>query len=186
MRKARMPLDKEKRRLWTNNYWKQVRQWRREHHICTLCGKQDAAIGFVRCSDCQQKQAERDDRYKQTKSNSDKRRYERRKEAGVCTVCGSAIDGPHKLCEKCHKKKLERTRKIRARKHIAPVRKEGFCVLCGEKAVDGKKLCQKHYDSACANLVLARAAINRETHFWHIREDNFHRNRERAKQHGNL
>jgi len=56
-------------------------------------------------------------------------------------------------------------KKIRARKHIAPVRKEGFCVLCGEKAVDGKKLCQKHYDSACVNLVLARAAINKETHF---------------------
>lgn len=179
-----MPLNMEKRRAWTRAYTREVRAWRREHHICTLCGKRDAAIGFVRCSDCQQVQAERDEKYRDCKRRSDKRRYERRKSEGVCTVCGNPIDGSHRLCENCHKKKALRQRRNWLSKRIAPVRIDGQCVFCGERAVEGKKLCQRHYDSACANLVKARAALDKSKNYWHIREDNFHRNRFRKNSRG--
>lgn len=175
-----MPLDMERRKAWTKAYTKEVRDWRRLHGICTLCGSQDAVHGFSQCPACQQVTAERNEKYKDSKRKADKRRYENRKRAGVCTVCGNPIDGPHKLCEKCHARKMKRDRSYRREKHIAPVHIDGRCVLCGDIAVHGSKLCQRHYDSACANLVLARSAINKVNHFWHVRENSYFRNKERA------
>jgi len=172
-----MPLDKEKRKARLNAYWKEVRAWRREHHICTTCGKRDAAIGFVQCPECQQRRADYNDQW--TKNNPDKiaaegrKRKAERKQKGLCPKCGKPIDGKHALCENCHKKKRARDKRRYARTYVKRVHIDGFCVCCGEKAVPGKKLCKQHYDSACANLITARTKLKESDirHPWKIDND---------------
>ena len=153
-----MPVDKEKRRAYENAYWKETRAWRREHHICTHCGKRDAAYGFVQCPECQQKLADYQEQYRERKVICDRQRREERRKNGLCPKCGKPIDGTHALCESCHKKKRIRDRRRQIRMRVNKIHIDGFCVYCGEEAVPGKRLCKRHYDSACANLVKARAS----------------------------
>lgn len=184
-----MPMDMEKRKAWTSAYWKEVRAWRREHHICTTCGKNDAAIGFVQCSDCQEKRAVYDAKYKADHPDyikeTDKALREKRRAAGLCPECGKKIDGIYVRCNSCHDKAKYRLRRLRARNHVDKIRNPNFCAWCGLPVVPGKKLCQLHYDHCLCALKKARAARNTTNHPW--KKDNnaaFHNKMEKRQING--
>lgn len=139
--------------------------WYKAHGICVSCGQDDAAVGYVRCFGCLEKernysrQYRQSDEHRETKKQRDLRRIEERKSKGQCIACNRmAVQG-----------------KIRCQFHLAKDagrhkhvewKPPGECLYCTDPRVEGKKLCQKHLTIAQKSISNARNHINREEHPW--------------------
>lgn len=93
-------------------YKKETRQWRKEHHICVYCGKQDAAIGFVQCGECIEKKSNTYYANKERHISAVAARKKRLQEAGLCVSCGKKRSEKSKrFCDSCLEKKRAYERK---------------------------------------------------------------------------
>ena len=141
-----------------SEYEKEVRQWRKEHHICTRCGKRDAAIGFALCPVCQQYcyeysqkfRAKHPDRVNKYAKNSRLKKIN----AGLCVKCGKPNDNGKRMCTKCAKSlwQHEKQQKITNMQYVIG------CIRCGDVRMPGKKMCSNCYIQVCKNLEIAREA----------------------------
>lgn len=138
-------------------------EWYRETYAfyksigrCTRCRKADAVKGKTMCLSCLEdsaiKQAKRRARltgekkaaHAEASRQSNKRRVEKLKAAGLCVRCGKkpAWHGLQ-MCYECRlKKMLYFRRKTEERKQAKPA---GACRFCNESAIAGKKVCMAHY-----------------------------------------
>lgn len=118
------------------------------------CGKK-LAIGFSSCPECLEKKrvqkeksrAKNREKYNAQMKAYHKNLYVRRKEQGLCPVCGKKLPEGYKYinCVEClaKKKKRETKPKIKRSEWIG----YGLCYHCGKKpAMDGYKVCKECYD----------------------------------------
>ena len=133
--------------------------------ICPECGKNKTTPPFKSCVACRKKRA----MVARMRADSDYGRvykktvYDKRREQGLCVHCGKSPSDPGMVtCSKCRKKQRE-YRQTYIRKGEASNkdiwRYSGKCSRCGKNELyDGTSLCESCYNTACANLIKARAA----------------------------
>lgn len=116
------------------------RRYRREGR-CIGCGKTDerTTAGKSYCVVCAAKQVE-----------LQKARADRRREKGLCTICGKKARADGVLCTACAMRNAENLAKRYAR-----LKAEGLCVTCGKKPQKpGRLRCEecseKHRERAAA------------------------------------
>lgn len=150
----------EDRRAYHREYIKEHRKWLKDHHMCTVCGKQDAYTlnGRTYCFECNEKENKR----KKSKYTSDSRKEYSKKiinkchENGICVKCKTrkAVEG-RKQCSVCLAKDRERWHK----NHSDTIPRHerfayGLCYKCGNP-LDGQmnkdgsksKLCTACYST---------------------------------------
>lgn len=112
-------MRSEASRERAKQYQKETRQWRKEHHICVTCGKQDAAIGFVQCGECIERKINAYYANKERRNATVAARQKRLKEAGLCVTCGKPRSGKSKIhCDKCLEKRRIYDRKRHREKKV--------------------------------------------------------------------
>ena len=122
------------------------REWYKAHGICPTCRQRDAAIGFVQCPECIERESQYQAKYRERdrEAYNAKRREERQraKDLGICPKCQRNQAAPGKImCKTC----LLRNRQKCKRNYVHVVKPDGICKWCDEPIVPGKKLCQQHY-----------------------------------------
>lgn len=152
----------------------ELQQFYIDHGICYNCGQKNAERGKRFCWRClirkrEQNHAERESlspekrkERAQKKYEYCKLRYESRKAAGLCPVCGNPNpDRRFVSCNACRSK--DRNRKL-IRSHqngVLPSQMRGYghrCYLCTREIplVPGKKLCSECYAKSCEALKKGR------------------------------
>jgi predicted nucleic acid-binding Zn ribbon protein len=135
---------------------KELYHYRREHGLCTLCGRkvdEDRAM----CRECREEKNGYRRRY------AKKKRFERR-EQGLCTVCGKPLEEENvRVCKECRtersKQRAKNSESLNAyrRNKTKEYKERGLCVYCGtRKAREGKVACEE-----CAEKMNAK---NRENY----------------------
>lgn len=93
----------------SREYQRELRRWRKEHGICTICGKEKVFTGVV-CEGCREKMNKkaREKYHSMTPEEKEKylaniskrrkeRRVERRKQ-GLCVCCGKPVYADYSMC----------------------------------------------------------------------------------------
>ena len=129
----------------------------KEHKICVSCHKEKAMINALRCPECADKLAIRDKKryeklitgteYRPKISAYRKQLRQRRRDAGICHVCGiRPILKGYARCSECL---IANRRKKDKRYNNDILRSERpsyeMCYICGKPVKDNYKVCQKHY-----------------------------------------
>ena len=162
--------------------------WYKEHGICVLCGQKDAQKGYTRCLECRFKEREyaRKSREKLTDEQkaeyNDKKRkaqsnlYQRRKEQGICVMCGKAKADRGVRCSVCqnivnrHKKEKSREQGTMP---IELFRYPEYCSTCGRPVMQGKRVCERCYENILKMGEKGRQAMALKkqswTHSWAVR-----------------
>lgn len=135
-------------------YIRDNREFCRQNHICTECGKAVVYGNDKVCFDCRAKKNNRrkplNDKQKEDAKKRQRDLHAKRIEQGICTRCGKrkAALG-RKKCEICLKKDMEKQREIRERKgNIKKYRRENnLCYHCGQPIdLEKGQLCSKCLD----------------------------------------
>lgn len=137
--------------------------------ICPHCGKNEIYEGENICLECLQKardwRAKNKDsqEYKQKKSKQDKKRYEERKAAGLCPICGKRKPTNGKVaCEVCGKKRAaDNRRRAREKSGDYLERSEradyGMCYVCGKPLDREGRMCEECAEKARKNIAYGRS-----------------------------
>ena len=154
-----------------DTYSKEVYHWRKEHGICTRCGKQEAVVG-TKCGDCAYEEAERKKQKYDAMSEAEKREFldrrnekrraasKERKEKKLCSRCGKPAYKNHSLCYEhyLYQKKMYRKYAEESKKGYAEI---GKCRICGKDTVEGKKFCEEHLKQYREKMAYASQFIKR-------------------------
>ena len=129
--------------------------------ICPYCKRERSAPGKVACQNCIDKQKrqtenmtpeEREKRKAQCKA-----RYQKKKAAGLCTMCGKVPPTPGRTyCAKCAEQrekyhytpdpetveKYKATARASGKARYERRKAAGLCTRCGEPAAPGKTHCE--------------------------------------------
>lgn len=122
-------------------YQRKNREFYREHHLCTECGKVNVLYSERICPECRAKIRNRKNPTREQKEkwnrgfrNRQKIIYKQRTDAGICTRCGKRKSMPgKKKCGICLAKDAEiHRRRYMDRPNIKEYRKENhLCYFCG-------------------------------------------------------
>lgn len=129
----------------------------KEHGICVICHREDAAPGRTSCLNCLSVRAEQK---RKRESNMTKEEHEEkkrkmreksqalrdyRKANGLCTLCGKPVYKNYSTCYEhyLYHKKYSRKRNEAKKKGYAEL---GLCRICGKPTVEGKKFCAEHLE----------------------------------------
>lgn len=172
-----MAYRNEKDRERRLQYAKEVRDWCREHGICTRCSKERAEPGKALCLVCKMKLREdSQERYRkqaaamteeeQQARNARKRQIASEKRAqGICQQCARPVYKGHAYCyehyitqKKAHRKHDE--------KRFNYYSEQGMCKICGGECVQGKKYCPVHYQQKVESMRKASECRNLKKHTW--------------------
>lgn len=131
-------------------YRSKSREFFRENHICSSCGKQIVFGSDKTCPECREKRARIKKNITEDAKEKERERqksiYKDRKERGVCTRCGKRPPAPGRAkCGICLEKNAEEHRKKNYnRKNIKEYRIENrLCYYCGDPVDTDKKICSK-------------------------------------------
>ena len=165
-----MSFDK---RAYSRTYERETYHWRKAHHVCTKCGKEDAEPHKTLCAECAAKCAAIDKKYRSSLDEERRQRIkqqkqaqkDRRRNSGLCVECGKTALKGRRFCLDCMIKTRRRNK----------------------KQYDAKMLCAKHYEIARRSMEKVNR-LNRErrataNHVW--RGDNrvvFQQKKKRPKR----
>lgn len=150
----------EDKRVYHREYMKERRQWFKDHHRCTECGKQDAYTlnGRARCYECNEKHNKSNAENMTEERKSHIKQYREQKRAdGFCIRCGKRKATSNKVhCSVCLAQNRIRCEKQREA-DIPRSERHGYdlCYRCGnpldgQLKTDGEKsrLCSECYSKA--------------------------------------
>lgn len=134
------------------------REWYKGRRICPRCRINDAFGNFVHCAECLEKISENNIKYRDKRTEYDKRgnaakkvKYAKRKRSGICTACGKKAQQQGQLCTECYVKRRKRrlaSREYTEKKAPGEAFRErmqaGLCMYCGKPQVKGYKFCKEH------------------------------------------
>ena len=152
-------------------YTKELYRWRKEHGICTCCGKHEAA-GGVRCAECASNRNEKLRQRYHDMTEEEKREHlakksERmkalrkyRKENGLCYMCGKPAYKEYGTCYEhwLYRRNYNRKYEAEKRKGYAEI---GKCRICGKDVVPGKKHCEEHLEQKRKAMAHAEQFVDR-------------------------
>ena len=133
-----------------------TRDYYKKMGICPMCKKKPAFGNFVHCADCLEKialnnikyRAKKQEEYERRNNLSKKKRYQERKEKGLCTSCGKRKKEHGMLCNLCWAKRQrgrqarEYPKRKRYGEHFRERISAGVCMYCGKEVVPGYKFCE--------------------------------------------
>lgn len=162
--------------MMVNEQRKLNRQYYIARHRCAYCGRQDeyTLAGRTRCYTCAEKDRLQHQKKRNTKAEvlkeqqAGKNRRERRKELGLCVICGkrNATDG-YVRCEYCRAEESRRRHQCRDVNVNYPRGDNGICWQCNKcSVVQGKNLCPHCYTMKVNILEQARPERQGEDHPW--------------------
>lgn len=137
---------------------KEFYRLRKKAGVCVQCGQEDAftMAGRSRCSRCAEMGAEskrklRTVEEKKIRMNAQHNDMEqKRRDMGLCPMCGRPATPGYITCEYCRAKKRNWQRNRRNSFHRG---ENGICWTCNKnKSLPGKHLCQSCYDMTLLNL----------------------------------
>ena len=117
--------------------------------LCTKCGKELAAEGYMVCDKCR--------KYNKLYLNPQRQkeyyhaRRDKLREEGICLICGkNPADPGMSSCAECR----DRKKQTRCKGELVSVRRanEGKCCMCERPAWNGYNVCEEHYKILCKNL----------------------------------
>ena len=165
-------------REYNRVYARETYHWRKAHHVCTKCGKEDAEPHKTLCAECAAKCTAIDKKYRSSLDEERRQRIkqqkqaqkDRRRNSGLCVECGKTALKGRRFCLECLIKTRRRNKKQYDAKRVKTNFAEGLCSRCNEPALTGKKLCAKHYDVARRSMEKVNR-LNRErrdtsNHVW--------------------
>lgn len=137
----------------SKEYAREVYWWRKQHHICVRCGKQDAYKDYTCCLQCRMdlRESAREHIEKEISAaqraarNVRKRKIAAEKRAnGICLQCSKPVFKDHAYCYEHYLSQRRAHQKYDAnlRKNY---REQGLCPRCGKPLLEGHKLCEEHY-----------------------------------------
>lgn len=88
---------------------KEKRAYRKEHNLCTLCGKVPPTEGYVTCANCRLKKNEQTRKYRLIAVEKPHWKTVL-KEQGVCVICGKPRYKNFGLCQEHYEKQAEAAR----------------------------------------------------------------------------
>ena len=136
-------------------------EWYKSRGICPKCRVNDAFYNHVFCPECLErisaenvKYAHKRAEYQSNQNAARKIRYQERKQAGICTVCGKKPKNHGLLCNECHLKRMKNRmnkeyQKFGGRKRGDAFRQRmeaGLCMYCGKEQINGYKFCKSCLD----------------------------------------
>lgn len=133
----------------------EIRKWYREQGFCPKCKKNKLMGDEKTCVECRAADANlhqkiRDNNtkaYNAHMATYHKSLYDKRKEQGLCPVCGKPNkDKRYITCPICRDKKNRRTQPKFLREERI---KNGLCIWCDNPVKNGYKICEKHYQMNC-------------------------------------
>lgn len=133
-------------------------QKRKEAHVCVYCGTQDKRTlnGMSSCLCCAKSRRDKRRENRDTAHEKELReaRTQRRREAGLCTVCGGKRDDPgYAMCVDCRVRWKMRKLRRKIETGWLPRGANGTCYQCNSApAIEGKKLCKACYDRKIETL----------------------------------
>ena len=169
----RSEQDRERRR----QYAKEVRDWCREHGICTRCNKERAESGEALCLVCRMKLREdSQERYRKYAAsmteeerqarNAKKRQIAAKKRAqGICHQCNRPVYQNHAYCYEHYISQRNAHRK-HDKKLLKGYAEQGLCRICGGECVPGKKFCPEHYQQKVEAIKRAGEHRDLKKHTW--------------------
>ena len=128
---------------YNRQYARETRQFRREHGICTNCGREKAFHGKRLCPACLEKEAERTRGRKKSDEHKvrEKERYYEHKQNGICVRCNrQATKGSIYCLEHRIKARNASLRWAKGNRNKGYA-DSGLCVRCGERPEEGRNLC---------------------------------------------
>lgn len=138
-----------------NERKREDREYYRQNHICTVCGKERVYGEDKICFECRTKNVERIEgrtedqkvKYRNRCVDANRKRRERLRKSGFCTECGKRkVEEGKKKCRLCLDKDAERQRlkRIDVQK-IREYRKTNhLCYFCGGPVeTENKQVCSK-------------------------------------------
>lgn len=140
-----------------NERVREDRKYFKEIGICPRCKKNKILGDEKSCPECQAysyslitpKRMENREHYNEIQKEYKRKLYEKRKDQGICTICGGAIsDKRYSTCNACREKQAENKRRRNSTLFESRDErvKNGICFFCNNHIVDGYKVCQKHLD----------------------------------------
>lgn len=146
----------------------ELREWYKEHGICTICHHENALNGRTYCIVCKARVItyNQDNWMKQKEKRNpinkehNRKVYQERKQAGICTRCGKNKPEAGKAkCTRCLVKD-RKAHEIGRYTSRSDWMKQGICYTCGKSpCLKGKKICQSCYDKSLKSLEKARTFI---------------------------
>lgn len=125
---------------------KETYQWYKLNKICTHCRHEQAVKGKTLCLVClmeNRKYKSRKDKSKITES--DRLKYQDRKDRGICVVCGKNPQQHGLKCNKCYSRIKVRNEQNRADLTRSERPQYGFCYICGKPKMKDKNVCEDCY-----------------------------------------
>lgn len=152
--------------------------WLKKHDICVMCGQENAIKNQTLCLLCRDKSRESNkkwqknhaEKYKSYNKEAQKKRYDFRRENGLCWICGKPTDG--KVYCKYHAvknniKQNEKNHRTNTFPRVLLGGKGEFCYYCGKPVSKyGDKLCCSCYDREIKLMENARKNIVKEDQKW--------------------
>lgn len=116
--KKRESPKNSKSKEYRNEYMRELRKWRKEHHVCLFCGEKDAYTmnGNRLCGNCSDKNNSRKRRTLEKKETEPPIPREEWVSYGLCYTCGKNkvkegirpyANVPYHVCEECYQKLLK-------------------------------------------------------------------------------
>ena len=161
---------------YVRTYRRETYRWRKEHHICVKCGKEDAEPHKVLCAECAAKCRANNKRYWGALDDESRQKFaqqkrvlrEQLKSMGLCPRCGRKAARGKVHCVEC----LLKARRVSKKQHEVRRVKTNFtentCRYCNEPVVPGKKLCAKHLEIAQHCIQIARSRTPTANHPWRL------------------
>ena len=151
-------------------YQRELRAWRKAHHICIRCGKRDAVPHMSHCEDCLYKRVMSYDTSKrEQEAKRGRKRQQAHREAGLCIYCSRPALPGRKICSECSIRCAAANKENRRRKKAEqPPRDPSLCKIlkCGQPKVEGRCYCAEHLKQYQESAKVAQAAVNDKDHIW--------------------
>lgn len=132
-------------------------EWYKSKRICPRCRVNDAFENHVFCPECLEKismgnakYSHKREEYQKNQNKARRIQYAKRKQAGMCTVCGKNTAQHSVYCNECYLKRMKNRRNTEYQKRdgrksgdaFRQRMRAGLCMYCGEKQVPGYKFCK--------------------------------------------
>lgn len=153
-------------------YAKEVYHWRKEHGICTRCGKEEAEKGKTVCLECKMVQREKmlavyhnkPEEFKAMQAEKKRLIRAEKKANGICWQCSKPVYKDHVYCYEHYISQRKADRKYKQKKY--KYHPSGTCYICGKESENGFKLCPEHHKEWAERTAATNKARDRSAHPW--------------------
>lgn len=156
------------------------RKFYAENGICPRCHKNKLFGDEKVCLECKaystnktlEKRKERKEEYNAYMRDYQKKEYNKRKEAGICTRCGKRkAESGNTTCGICRNKERESRLARNGEKNRSDRYLKGICFFCDNPIKHGYKVCEKHYKM---NIEKANSSRAKEARKKLIKKENLY------------